>query len=236
MTGRKFEKHVPKDFSIDSDNTLSNSTAAIVPDKYDLVFIESQLRKIANDRSLVSNYFTALRAKFSLEKQIEILNAMERYNSAVASGVQSQVAILKAERDRRVSEWELRTVNEDIELRSSERQRQIAENQRKIDELRGRGSRGPKSPSEEYEQQQEQKLRREEIRRKIEMRRTISDIKGRLDLRRMLESVKNEEVHKIYDDVLKGKDLSEATDDERNEIARRLDDLDDLISDILARN
>lgn len=114
-----------------------------LPETFDVPFIERQLQKIQNSPAMIPNYFIALRTKFNLDRQVEVLNKMEQRNTAVADLIKSGARINEETRGLRISEGELHSVGEDLKIRSLRRQLEIAELENQIQNLQPKPPENP---------------------------------------------------------------------------------------------
>lgn len=222
----------PEDQSLDARQAVFTETDPNVPSRFDVPFIEKQLQKIQNSPSVVENYFTALRARFSLEKQIEILDTMQRYNNAVVGGIKSQTEMLEAERARRVAKNDLESVDEDIEIKGLERKVRKTELESKIQDFQRPQNSKPKTLLDDYEEQEQLKLLKDRIRRKYQTEREADNLRDRLSRRRVKEQVFKEEERIIREEVLKGQNIEHAGPEQLQELGRRLEDLQDLMDQV----
>lgn len=207
-----------------------------VPPTFDVSFIEQQLITIQNRPDMIANYFTTLRTTFSLDKQIEILNKMQARNLAIAGGIKSRKQIFIEERDFQLAQKELETVHEEMELRSTERKAKIAENLKRIRDLEEPKQKEDKLQSklQEYEDKLRYEKRRERISRQIEIEEKAQHIRDAFSARRLVKKVGEDEEREILNEYLRGRDISELKEQEKEALQRDLEDLDEIIRAILA--
>ena len=76
MKNKDDDKYVPIDYSSGVPVIIDGQEAQL-PTTFDPDFINRQLTKIKDNRSMVAKYFTALKTKFTLNQQVRVLGVMD---------------------------------------------------------------------------------------------------------------------------------------------------------------
>lgn len=205
----------------------------------DLTFIRSQIVKIQNNPSMTANYFTALRAKFNLRKQIELLNSLEVWMKTLASGVASKTDLLEKQREFLIAQNDLLTINDDLEIKKLEKELEkekkrtgIAEQKAKQRELQK-----PHEPLENihpevkaYKEKENVKFQKTEIKEeyqnKIRKRKILKRFEGKADI----EKLYNKEKEKLKS---KFNSIQNPTPQEIINYGKELENLEDKYYQIL---
>jgi len=181
MSPNKFDDdYVPTDYSqypalIDEEDEEGQLPA--LPEKFDVPFIERQLSKIQNKPSITANYFRALRTKFSLKQQHEILKKMKEINEATAAGLGSQAEIIRARKELVMAQKDLDDADEDYnefrelkkkqaELARMELEVEIEKKRARIRELQGE-TEEKEDELEAYEKRKKMQQAKREIDRRV---------------------------------------------------------------------
>jgi len=233
----KFDKHVPVDHSGTMPAVYFDQAAAgQVPATFDQNFIKRELVRIQGNSSLVTTYISAVRAKFKLAKQQNVITAMTELNKAVASGMKSQIEMKRLEREYLDAVDDLETVKDDLEIKKLKKedekldyQIKIAEKKKKIAEINEPAA-PYKTKVEEMAEKRAEELEEEEAKEQHKLDKDMLKQRSKINRILRIDEEKEQKIDDLTDDYLKKYNVKRVTQlppEVIEELEEKIEDIED---------